>query len=165
VAETRYEFRPHAADSDGDLINFFVVNNPSWTTFDPQTGRLSGTPASGDIGIWPGIEIGVSDGSATASLPQFTINVEGAQRVSILVGWNPPTANTDESPLLDLAGFNIYWGTEPDNLNDSVTVPEPGATNYVIEDLAAGTYYFAVSAFNTEMIESELSQAVTSIVN
>jgi hypothetical protein len=35
----------------------------------------------------------------------------------------------------------------------------------VIEDLAAGTYYFAVSAFNTEMIESELSQAVTSIVN
>jgi hypothetical protein len=166
VAEgARYDFRPYGADSDGDIISYFVTNNPPWTTFDPQTGRLSGTPAASDVGAWPGIGIGVSDGSATASLPLFNINVESAPRSSVLIGWNPPTANTDESPLTDLAGFNIYWGTEPENLTESVTLTEPGASNYVVEDLAAGTYYFSVSAFNNSMVESELSQAVVTIVN
>jgi hypothetical protein len=165
VAENPYDFRPVASDSDGDSIEFHVANKPPWTTFDHRTGRLNGTPSVSDLGTWSNIEIGVSDGTEASTLPLFAITVERAPQGAVLIGWNPPTANTDDSPLTDLAGYNIYWGTDPANLNESLTITTPGATNHIVGDLSAGTYYFAVSAFNGAMVESELSQSVATIVN
>jgi hypothetical protein len=161
-----YEFRPSAGDEDGDSIEFYIVNQPPWSHFDRTTGRLHGTPSSTDLGTWSNIEIGVSDGSAAANLPLFAITVQPApQEGAVLVGWNPPTENIDDSPLTDLAGYNIYWGTDPIALTENVTIAEPGVTSHLVENLGAGTYYFAVTAFNEQYIESELSQSVVTVVN
>jgi len=70
-----YEFTPSASDQDGDALVFAVANKPSWASFDTSTGRLSGTPASGDAGTYGNIVISVSDGQDNASLPAFTITV------------------------------------------------------------------------------------------
>jgi hypothetical protein len=75
---TLYSFIPNASDIDpGDKLTFFIANQPVWTSFDINTGALSGTPRSEDVGIYENIVILVSDGAATASLPGFFITVTG----------------------------------------------------------------------------------------
>lgn len=71
-----YSFEPVAEDKDGDTLTFSIINKPSWAIFDTASGKLSGTPTSGDIAIYPGIVISVSDGrGGEASLPAFSVEV------------------------------------------------------------------------------------------
>jgi Putative Ig domain len=78
---TRYEFTPSATDPDGDALTFRIRNRPNWASFDRNSGRLYGAPAS--PGTWPGVQITVSDGRATASLPQFTIDVTSGNQAAV----------------------------------------------------------------------------------
>jgi hypothetical protein len=75
TVSSTYDFRPSAADADGDTLRFSVVNKPAWAAFDPATGRLSGNPAAADAGIYANIQITVSDGKASNALPSFSITV------------------------------------------------------------------------------------------
>ena len=159
-----YAFRPTATDPDGDPLTFEVDNLPPWATFDPQTGTLDGMPAASDIGLYSGIQIRVSDGSSWVALPTFDIVVQAVANGGVLVTWLPPTENTDDSPLQDLAGFNVYWGTELGDLPNRVTIESPGVTAQMFADLAPGTYYFATTAFNAAGLESDLSETATVIV-
>ena len=65
---------------------------------------------------------------------------------SATLSWNPPTTNTDGSPLTNLAGYKVYWGTTPGNYSSSATIMNPGIATYVVESLTPNTYYFAVTA-------------------
>jgi hypothetical protein len=80
------------------------------------------------------------------------------------VNWEPPTENTDDSPLDNLAGFRIYWGTDPDAPTSVVAVNGPGITAYYFRDLVPGAYYFATAAVNSFGVESALSDPVLMIV-
>ncbi|ERJ58174.1 Ig-like domain-containing protein [Sphingobacterium paucimobilis] len=73
--DATYSFTPAANDVDGDVLTFSIMNKPSWATFDPATGRLTGTPSNADVGTTSGIMISVSDGTLTASLSAFSITV------------------------------------------------------------------------------------------
>jgi hypothetical protein len=159
-----YSFKPHASDPNGDPLTFAIDNRPAWASFDPTTGALEGTPTPNDLGLYAGIQIRVSDGTGWVKLPTFDITVQGVSTGALLVTWLPPTENTDDSVLDDLAGFNIYWGTELGELHNRVTVDNPGVTAQVFEDLSPGTYYFATTAFNAQGFESDLSEAATVIV-
>jgi len=70
-----YLFTPAATDADGDTLSYSVQNLPAWANFNTQNGSLSGAPAVGDAGIYSGIVISVTDGSASASLGPFSISV------------------------------------------------------------------------------------------
>jgi len=74
------------------------------------------------------------------------------------VMWTPPVANVDGSPLLNLAGYRIYYGRSRDGLSDVIDLDNPGLTAYTVEDLSVGTWYFAVTAYSTQNAESERSQ-------
>ena len=115
-----YDFAPIASDADGDALTFSIANKPSWATFDSATGRLGGEPAQGDEGVFDEITISVSDGTSSAELPAFSIEVVATALGSISLSWSAPTENEDGSALVDLAGFRIYWGTAPDEYPDSV---------------------------------------------
>ena len=78
-----YSFTPSASDPDGQALTFTITNKPAWATFSTATGRLNGTPGAADAGSFAGIIIAVSDGSASAALPGFSITVVPAN--------NPPT--------------------------------------------------------------------------
>ena len=73
-----YSFTPDATDPDADVLVFSVNNQPGWTQFDPNSGRISGTPLLGTEGTYADIEIQVSDGSMSTALPAFAITVESA---------------------------------------------------------------------------------------
>ena len=70
-----YNFQPSGADPDGDTLTYSVPEPPSWATFNTSTGRLSGTPSAAQAGTYSNIVIRVSDGTASASLPAFSITV------------------------------------------------------------------------------------------
>ena len=70
-----YSFTPEATDRDADPLIFSINNKPSWLNFDASTGRLHGMPLLGSEGRYNGIEISVSDGQVTMTLPRFSIDV------------------------------------------------------------------------------------------
>ena len=78
--------------------------------------------------------------------------------------WTAPTANTDGSPLTDLNGYRIYYGTSSGVYPNQVQVDNPGVTSFVIENLAPNTYYFVSTSINSVGVESEFSnEAITSV--
>ena len=87
TAGSAYSFRPVASDPDGNTLLFSIQNQPSWANFSTTTGRLSGTPTTANVGTSARITITVSDGTATASLASFTIQVNApANRAPTISG-------------------------------------------------------------------------------
>lgn len=80
------------------------------------------------------------------------------------VTWSAPTTNTDGSALTDLAGYQIYYGTSPGALTQSVNVPNANAVDYVIEGLTQGTWYFAVAAYTNTGLQSNFSTVVSKTI-
>jgi hypothetical protein len=73
---------------------------------------------------------------------------------AITLTWVPPTDNTNGSPLTDLAGYHIHYGTSQDNMTQVIDLAGTSTTEYEVSGLAPGTYYFAISAYTTEGTES-----------
>jgi hypothetical protein len=125
---------------------------------------LQGTPAAGHAGTYDNIVITVSDGSATASLPAFSITVLAVATGSATLSWTPPTTNTDGSPLTNLAGYRVHWGSAIGSYTSSVRLDNPGLASYVVEGLAPGTYYFVVTALNSAQVESQFSNVASKTI-
>jgi hypothetical protein len=159
-----YVFQPTASDPEGDPIEFQVANKPSWATFDSRTGRLSGVPSDADVGTYGNIVISASDGRATATLAPFSITVSHTQLGAATLTWLPPTENTDGSPIVDLAGYRIRYGRHPSELTELQIIPNPGISSAVVDNLSSGTWYFAVTAFNTGGVESEYSNLAEKVI-
>ena len=152
-----YDFEPNASDPDGDSLTFTITNKPGWASFDTSTGRLSGQPALGDVGTVGDIMISVSDGTASRSLPAFSITVSQTALGNVTLSWVAPTQNADGSPLMDLAGYKIYYGTNSQSYDHEIRIDSPGITTYVVDNLVADTYFFAATSFNSSGIESAYS--------
>jgi Putative Ig domain len=162
LAGQRYSFAPTASDSLGGVLTFSVSNAPAWASFDSSTGQLSGTPSDAQTGTYADIVISAGDGSASAALAPFTITVAGPQPGSATLSWVAPTENEDGTELTNLAGYNIYYGTSADALNQMINLPEVGQTSYVLSGLQSGnTYYFSIAAYNTVGISSSMSEIVS----
>lgn len=164
---TAYSFTPSASDSDGDPLSFSVQNMPAWATFSIATGTLSGTPTAASVGTNTNIVLSVSDGTSSASLAPFSINV--AQPVTATSGtatlsWTAPTTNTDGSALTDLAGYYVYYGTSPSSMSKVVNLSNAGTTNYTVSNLASGSWYFAVAAYTTSGLDSALSGTLSKAI-
>ena len=160
-----YEFRPAAADADGDSLTFTIANRPSWAAFDAQTGRLFGTPGTGTVGTYRDVTIRVSDGKLVATLPLFSIAVEQTSLGSATLSWVAPTLRVDGTPLGNLAGYRIRYGTAPGSYTQQLQIPNPGITSCVIENLPAGTYYFVAIAYDSGGLESEHSAVVSKTIS
>lgn len=150
---------PVASDPDGDPLTFSVANKPNWLAFNSQNGVLSGTPAAGDVGTF-NVTITVSDGKLQAS-DQAQVNV--AQQVAgrATLSWTAPTQRVDGSPLTNLDGFKLYYGTSAGNLANVIQVSNPDARTWVIENLTVGTWFFAASAYDQAGAESARSNVAS----
>ena len=130
--------------NDGTSAAATVVSNTISNTV--TTTVTSGSSASGMS----------SSGSGTT--PVRTIN-----GVAIL-DWMPPTENSDGSALTNLAGYTVYYGTSPNDLSQSVKVSNPGLTAYSVTGLASGTWYFALTSYSADGVESTRTSTVTTTI-
>jgi len=159
-----YDFRPSASDPDRDALSYSIFHKPGWASFNRSSGQLSGTPRAGDVGTHPDIRISVSDGRATAALPEFRIVVSESGNGAVTLSWDPPTNNEDGSPLQDLAGYRIYLGRSPSDLSRVILVNNPGVTRFVVEGLSRATWHFAMTSVNRRGRESRRSAVVRKAV-
>jgi hypothetical protein len=173
-----YSLAPQASDADGDPLAFSIQNKPSWAQFSTATGQLSGTPNAQSAGVTSNVVISVSDGTASAALPAFTITVATASAAappaspsaptaanSVALSWDVPTRTVDGDTLADLVGYRIHYGTNANALVRSIELKSSGANSFTVQDLPAGTYYFAVRAITANGVESGLSNVISRVVS
>ena len=101
---------------------------------------------------------GGEDDPAAANAPT------GTGTGSAMLSWLPPTQNTDGSPLNNLAGYRIYWGTSAGSYANSVTVNNPGLATYVVTELGPAQWYFVVTAYTATGAESGHSNTATKTI-
>lgn len=159
-----YSFQPSAADAEGATLTFSVQNLPAWATFNTGTGRISGTPQVANVGAYSNIVVRVSDGTSTTSLPAFSIAVANTITGSATLNWEAPTQNTDGSSIANLAGYRILYGTSAGALNQTIEIANPSISSYIVSNLSAGTYYFAVKAYTNAGAESGLSNVASKTI-
>lgn len=75
AAGSAYSMQVQVSSPAGETVGYSIHNKPLWAVFDPSTGALQGVPGASDIGTYPGIVVTASSGTATASLPPFSIRV------------------------------------------------------------------------------------------
>jgi len=168
VAGSAYSFQPGASDADGDTLSFSISNKPSWASFSSSTGRLNGTPGTGSVGSYGNIVITVSDGTASASLPAFSIRVDAppVQTGSITLTWNAPVARADGTPLslADIDGYRIHYGNTAGSYPNHIDLADGTAQSVVLTDLPLGTYYLVMTTYDVDGRESSFSDVKSMVV-
>ncbi len=132
----------------------------TWST----TPAATSCTASGDS-AWTGTKAA----SGTQTLAAFPTTTPKAYalvctwpgQTSALLTWTPPTRNTDDTPLTNLAGYRVSWGASATALTQVVQVNNPALTSYTISNLTAGTWFFGIKAYTTQGAESDLSNVVS----
>jgi hypothetical protein len=93
----------------------------------------------------------------------------GGSSISISLTWEAPTTHTDGSALNNIAGYRVYYGTaqrvyteevDVDIISPSLTCQPVGSVTectYVVTGLAARTWYFVVTAYDSYGNESSYS--------
>jgi hypothetical protein len=97
-------------------------------------------------------------------LPLFSITVLAAVPRSATVSWTPPTSFEDGTPIANLAGYKVVYGLSVAAMSNSIAIPNAAITSATVEDLTPGTWYFAVKAYTTANVESDLSSVASKTI-
>jgi hypothetical protein len=96
-------------------------------------------------------------GSSTTAPPTST----PASSSAVTLAWEAPTENSNGTPITGLAGYKIHYGTASQDYTQVVSVSNPSLSRYVLDSLPSGTYYFAITAYNSQGLESPLSGEIS----
>lgn len=137
----------------------------SWTSEAGDEGNANGTESweTGSIDLSLGdnnITVTAEDASGAATSRSILINRESGEKSSATLSWSAPTERTDGSALTNLAGYRIFYGRMSGIYDYEIEIDNPGLLTYVVEDLGSGDWYFSLSAYDTEGLESDRSEEV-----
>jgi len=106
----------------------------------------------------------IDDTSSSASNDSSTPDTEA--RTDINLSWAAPSQREDNEPisLSEIAGYKVYFGTARRNYTSNVNINDGTADGYTFNNLSAGTYYFALTTYDTAGRESQYSAEVKIIV-
>jgi len=93
-------------------------------------------------------------GASGTAMAMVTVTVE-----STALAWQAPVQNTNGTAITDLAGYNLYYGTESGRYTQMRPVRDASQTNLELP-VEPGTYYLAMTAYDTTGNESELSNEI-----
>jgi len=96
-------------------------------------------------------------GSSKTTGTGSTATATATQLGTATVTWEAPTTTADGNPLGTLAGFKIYYGLDPAQMDEVVMINDPSLTSTEIENLTQGTWYFGATAIDSSGLESALS--------
>ncbi len=80
---------------------------------------------------------------------------------SVTLAWDAPL-NSDGTPILNVAGYNVHYGTSSGNYDKTVNTGT--RSTCTISGLAPGTYYIAVTCYDSSGNESRYSNEASKIV-
>jgi hypothetical protein len=132
------------------------------TTSSTSTTGSTTPPVVADTG-----STATSGGSTTTAPPTTTTPPTSPPASSSVVtlGWVAPTQNSNGTPITGLAGYKIHYGTASQDYTQVVSISNPSLSRYVLDSLSSGTYYFAITAYNSQGVESPLSGEISTTLN
>ena len=138
----------------------------SWRNNRGGQGAASGRDnwQTGSIALQLGqnsITVTAEDSSGNTHSRNIVVNRESGELGSATLSWAAPTTRTDGSALTNLSGYKIYYGRMSETYDYSIDITNPGVLTYVVEGLASGEWFFALSAYDSDDLESSLTDEVS----
>ena len=107
-------------------------------------------------------------GSTSKTAPMFpedsNSNTDTKSTKSILLSWNLPNKREDGSslPISDIGGYEIYYFEENSSPGSGIVIdiPDNQTTEYKVNGLTSGTYYFAIASYDMDHAYSDLTRPV-----
>ena len=106
------------------------------------------------------ITVIAEDNAGATTSRSIVVNRESGQPGSATLSWAAPTTRTDGTPLTNLTGYKIYYGRMSGIYDYQIDINNPGVLSYVVENLVSGGWYFALTAYDSDGIESDRSNEV-----
>lgn len=102
-----------------------------------------------------------SGASGVSSDTQSTTTTSGK-----VLEWTAPTTRSDNTPLSlsEIQGYRVYYGTSPSNLTILVDLNDDTITDFTVDSIPSGNYYFAVTAYDMDGVESGYSNIINTDV-
>jgi hypothetical protein len=98
-------------------------------------------------------------GGTWSTLSNIAVTITYAATKNATLSWSQPLTNADGTPLDDLAGYKLYYGTTSGNYTTSIDVGN--VTTFVTPNLTWGVvYYFSLTAYDTSGNESGYSNEI-----
>lgn len=154
-------------DSSAKVISVLVTNSASGKDFSFSLTSVDGqatfgSPAVATVAIAAQLQAQApTQGSTLSGTAPAMVTSAGS---NVMLNWAAPTENTDGSALTNLAGYNIYFGTSSTTMTQKITVASVGMLSYVVSNLSHGTWYFAITSYNSAGVESDPSGAVAASI-
>lgn len=87
---------------------------------------------------------------------------EGLPENTALLSWTAPMTRVNGVSLSmgEIAGYEVVYGTTADALNQSLAIGDASVDELLVDQLGAGTWYFAIRTLDTDGNRSQLSEVV-----
>ena len=140
-------------------LTWSSANATACTASGGWTGPLatSGVRATGAVNATTTYTVRCTGTGGTATQSAIVTVTTSSSGGTATVTWAAPTINTDGTPITNLSGYTIYYGTSQSDLTQSAVVSGAATLSYEITGLASGTWYFAVAADAADGTQSSMS--------
>lgn len=127
-------------------------------TTEPDTsgGTSSGDTTTDESLADTGTDTETTD-PVTETAPEETLPANSA-----LLSWTAPLTreNGESLAMGEIAGFEVVYGTSAENLDQSLAIGDASVDELLVDELAEGTWYFAIRTLDTDGNRSRLSEVV-----
>lgn len=154
-----------AADSENDVSPEEGDSSPANPVADNSDDLGAGdseTPVAGHTdGSVDGTPTDTADNSN--ELPNNDTGSEsGVPANTALLSWTAPMTRVNGVSLSmgEIAGFEVVYGTNPNDLDQSLSIEDASIDEWPVEQLDAGIWYFAIRTLDTDGNRSQLSEVV-----
>jgi hypothetical protein len=135
---------------EGATIRFTKNGTAFYTTGDTPSWPLAAVWTSNFDGY--GLTTATLTQTGTVSPPAPTPQPPAGSAATI--SWEPIVERTDGTMPSRVSAYRIFYGQDPDNLNDWVDIRDPAILSAQFTGLAAGTWYFQVVGIDGDGYES-----------
>lgn len=161
----RMETPDNSVILEGTAESGYEIVSVSWSSNRGTEGGTSGSAAwaTTAIPLEPGdneITITAEDSSGATGEHRVVITKESGTTGSVTLSWEAPMTRENGSTLADLKGYHIKYGRMSETYDYQIDIDNPGILTHVVEGLSSGEWYFVVRAYDSDGLESSLSDEV-----
>nr|WP_320126363.1 putative Ig domain-containing protein [uncultured Shewanella sp.] len=113
--DVAYSYSFSASDDDvGDVVSLSAVTKPSWLSFNPATGVLSGTPSNADVGSHA-VSLTATDAGSLTAEQSFTLVVSNVNDAPVITSTALTAASQD-------VAYSYSFSASDDDVGDVVSL-------------------------------------------
>jgi uncharacterized protein YfaP (DUF2135 family) len=116
------------------------------------TGTLASTAGNTSTA-----QTATSSTGTTTTTTSATTATSSVATANAVLGWATPDTNVDGTPLVDLAGYHVWYANATGNVPEQMLSVPPTVASVELSSLTPGVWWFTVRAYNSAGVESDFS--------